>query len=72
MCETGLCLLLNSQVISEHFLAITTNSEKCSVAVGIKKTYTLRRWRIPLKLAISLTLKKLLFLNLFLDSGPVL
>lgn len=38
MYETGLCLLLCSQIISEYFLPFTMNPEKCSIAFGVKKT----------------------------------
>lgn len=37
MYTIGLCSLLNSQVISEHF-SITANTEKCSNALGVEKT----------------------------------
>lgn len=30
-------LTLSSQVISGHFLAFTTNTEKCSIALSVKK-----------------------------------
>ena len=38
MYEIGLCMLLRSPIISEYSLAFTINTEKCSIALGVKKT----------------------------------
>lgn len=70
MYEIGLCSLLSSQVISEYFLAITTNREKCSIALGVKKTLEITLSETEeFHLAICPTEKKHLLLDLLEESG---